>query len=98
MTRRCAGSLWVVEWGDTYDHSLAGVRGRPADRTLMVEPDSAEPIRRDIAVSVGAITNVGKPLGNAVPPARSKPPRFTPTVHEMTILRVLLFGFRFTDV
>ena len=44
MTRRCAGSLWVVEWGDTYDHSLAGVRGRPADRTLMVEPDSAEPI------------------------------------------------------
>ena len=32
------------------------------DRTLMVEPDSAEPIWRDIAVSVGAITNVGKPL------------------------------------
>ena len=24
--------------------------------------------------------------------------RFTPTVHEMTILRVRLFGFRFTDV
>ena len=32
------------------------VCGRPADRTLMVEPDSAEPIWRDIAVSVGAIT------------------------------------------
>ena len=44
MTRRCGGSLWVVEWGGTYDHSLAGARGRPADRTLMVEPDSAEPI------------------------------------------------------
>ena len=25
-------------------------------------------------------------------------PRFTPTVHEMTILRVRLFGFRFTNV
>ena len=37
-----------------------------AERTyaaiLMVEPDSAEPIWRDIAVSVGAITNVGKPF------------------------------------
>ena len=31
MTRRCAGSLWVVEWGDTYDHSLAG-RLRPDSR------------------------------------------------------------------
>ena len=31
MTRRCAGSLWVVEWGGTYDHSLAG-RLRPASR------------------------------------------------------------------
>ena len=30
-TRRCAGSLWVVEWGGTYDHSLAG-RLRPASR------------------------------------------------------------------
>ena len=59
MTRRCCRvNFWVVEWGDTYDHSLAGVRGRPADRTLMVEPDSAEPIWRDIAVSVGAITEI----------------------------------------
>ena len=31
MTRRCAGSLWVVEWGDTSDHSLAG-RPRPVSR------------------------------------------------------------------
>ena len=31
MTRRCAGSLWVVEWGGTYDYSLAG-RLRPASR------------------------------------------------------------------
>ena len=45
MTRRCCRvNFWVVEWGDTYDHSLAGVRGRPADRTLMVEPESAKPI------------------------------------------------------
>ena len=66
MTRRCAGSLWVVEWGGTRTtttkFAVRAGRGRPADRTLMVEPDSAEPIWRDIAVSVGAITNVGKPL------------------------------------
>ena len=57
----------------------------------MVEPDSAEPIWRDIAVSVGAITNVGKPLETRS--RRRARNRFTPTVHEMTILRVRLFGF-----
>ena len=75
------------------------VCGRTADRTLMVEPDSAEPIWRDIAVSVGAITNVGKPLETrSRRPARNRPLHSPPTVHEMTILRVRLFGFRFTDV
>ena len=64
----------------------------------MVEPDSAEPIWRDIAVSVGAITNVGKPLETRSRRRARNRPRFTPTVHEMTILRVRLFGFRFTDV
>ena len=46
----------------------------------------------------GDLTERRQAARNAVPPARSKPPRFTPTVHEMTILRVRLFGFRFTDV
>ena len=62
MTRRCGWITLGGRMGDTYDHSLTGVHGRRADRTLMVEPDSAEPIWRDIAVSVGAITNVGKPF------------------------------------
>ena len=43
MTRRCAGSLWVVEWGGHVRQNSLAARGCPADRTLMVEPDSAEP-------------------------------------------------------
>ena len=43
-TRRCAGSLWVVEWGTRTTICRPAACGRPADRTLMVEPDSAEPV------------------------------------------------------
>ena len=42
----CRVTFWaarVVEWGDTYDHSPSCCRGRPADRTLMVEPDWKRP-------------------------------------------------------
>ena len=46
----------------------------------------------------GDLTERRQAARNTVPPARSKPPASLRLFTDMTILRVRLFGFRFTDV
>ena len=78
MTRRCAGSLWVVEWGDTYDHSPSG-RPRPASRPDL---DGGARLRRTNLRSVsssGGVAGVVEPgdiggEGRIIEPAPVEPP------------------------